>query len=480
MHPGIPSDELDRQLAVFRRGVSPARLLRACTPGDGIQVLEDLPRWVSKYTDAAGLEVMKFVPASGAASRMFKHLFAFPENEGDPMMRQFQEGFDRFPFVGLLEEHFRAKGESIRAHLSNGAWETVCKAIIESDGLNYGQVPKGLVAFHRYPQGERTAFVEHLFEGRDYAASSDGIVRIHFTVPAGQEAVIREHLIGWETTAGGGFDIGMSIQFPHTDTVAVDLDNQPVMDATGTMVFRPGGHGALINNLAQIDADLVFIKNIDNVQPEHLRPISTQYKQALAGFLLHHKQLLDGALQELLELGKVPSKEVQEALVRMGYNAEHVLASPQSAQAALDRPLRICGMVRNQGEPGGGPFWVEDADGRLIPQIVEKAQIDTSDPAQMNIVSESTHFNPVDLVCAVRRYDGTCYNLLDFVDPSAAFITEKSIGGNPVKALEHPGLWNGAMAGWNTLFVEVPIETFSPVKTVNDLLRPEHQPVDNR
>ena len=469
MHPGIPAAERDRQLALFTQGVAPTRLERACTPGDGILQLERPEDWAAIYRQAA-VDVVKFVPASGAASRMFKHVFAYPDNAQDPLIKELLVRFHELPFYPVLKARMEAQGQRLDERINTGRWEDVLDAMVGPHGLGYGGLPKGLVHFHASDDQVLTAFEEHLFEGLQYA-QKNGQVRIHFTVPAAHLKAIETHVA--ERVNGlskrPAFDISYSVQFPHTDTVCVDLNNALVTDENGQPLYRPGGHGALIHNLAQVDADVIFIKNIDNVQPAHLRSDTVLYKEALAGMLLEIKGLFDQALRD-----DAPSDQALEWLARMGHDVEAFDAT--GLRKAMDRPLRICGMVRNEGEPGGGPFWVRQPSGEVTAQIVEKAQIDTSDPTQAALVSGATHFNPVDLVCSTRRCTGNPYTLTDFVDPQTSFITQKSIGGRPVKALEHPGLWNGAMAGWNTVFVEVPITTFSPVKTVNDLLRAQHQP----
>ena len=468
MHPGISSEEQARQMALFAQGVAPATLDRPCVPADGIRLFEDPQVWADAF-DERQPKTVKFVPASGAASRMFKHVFSYAEDQDAPLNQELVRSFRALPFYGLLKERLETQGCLLDEWINTGNWQRILQAVIGPEGMGYASVPKGLVHFHEYPEGVRTAFEEHLVE----AAMLRSHTPIHFTVPTAHLSAIQQHVS--EAVSRG--DVGQpalhySVQFPETDTVCVDLDNKPVRGEDGQPVYRPGGHGALIHNLATLDADVVFIKNIDNVQPDRLKPEVIRYKKAIAGLLLHVKDELDQSLQAILE-GKRPSEKARMWLGEMGYDADKMDA--ETLRNALDRPLRVCGMVRNEGEPGGGPFWVRDGEGRTSAQIVEKAEIDLEDPVQAAIAAAATHFNPVDLACAFRRFDGSKYDLQQFVDPGTSFISQKSIGGRPVKALEHPGLWNGAMARWNTLFVEVPGSTFSPVKTVNDLLRPAHQ-----
>lgn len=471
MHPGIPKEEQQRQLALFASGVTPADLDRACTPGDGIRLLDDAQQWADVF-DAHAPDVLKFVPASGAASRMFKHVFSFAESPDAALNQELVTRFKALPFYGLLKTELEAKGMLLDEWINTGNWQRILEAVIGPEGMGYGMVPKGMVHFHQYPNAVRTAFEEHLVEGAQLSVGGRQ-PRIHFTVPSAHQASIQSHLEQAVDRGGVGQPVlDYSVQFPHTDTVCVDMNNQAVRSEDGQPLYRPGGHGALIHNLGSIEADVVLIKNIDNVQPDRLKGEVLLYKKALAGLLLDVKRTLDEALQAVLN-DQTPSNQALMILREMGYATEGVDAF--ELQSALDRPLRVCGMVKNEGEPGGGPFWVQDSEGRCAAQIVEKAQIDFDQSGQAQIASEATHFNPVDLACAFRRFDGSMYNLEEFVDPATSFISQKSIGGRPVKALEHPGLWNGAMARWNTLFVEVPVSTFSPVKTVNDLLRPAHQ-----
>lgn len=464
---GLTPEVVERQLENFRRGFPCLGVTRAARPGDGIRVLEaaEIEAAVQRYeTAAADLQIVKFVPASGAATRMFKELFAFLDDG------------KRTPGVGAVLDHIRefAFWPELEAVLPSGADDRAVVEAIVNRGLDYGSKPKGLVTFHAYPEGARKAVEEHLAEGAQYAAS-DGRVRIHFTVSpehlAGFRALLDAKVPFYEKRYDVRYDISFSVQKPSTDTIAVDPQNRPFRTDDGRLLFRPAGHGALIENLNEIDADLVFIKNIDNVTTDARRGDTVLYKKALAGLLL------DLQAQAAAHLQALDAGTADWEAVRAFVGDELGVKLPPAADAGLlrtilDRPIRVCGMVRNQGEPGGGPFWVRGGDGTESLQIAESSQIA---PADLPLMQRATHFNPVDLVCGVRRADGRKFDLRAFVDPSAGFISSKSSEGRELRAQELPGLWNGAMARWNTVFVDVPVTTFSPVKVVQDLLRPEHR-----
>lgn len=464
---GLTEETVLRQIENFRRGFPFLKITRAASPGNGILVLQpaEVAAAASRYEKAADrLRVVKFVPASGAATRMFKELFEFV-NEG-----RRGKGIDT-----LLDriENFAFWPELLAVLPPCADDRTVVGAIV-NDGLNYGSKPKGLVTFHAYPEGARKAVEEHLVEGAEYAAS-EGTARIHFTVSAEHMSGFRELLAVkvpyFEKRFGIRYDLSFSVQKPSTDTLAVNPDNTPFRTDRGRLLFRPAGHGALIENLNEIDADLVFIKNIDNVTTDAKRGDTIRYKKALAGILLdlqaqafEHLRALeaDGA-----ELG--PAAEFIEKRLCVKLPAVYDKAL---LQALLDRPIRVCGMVRNEGEPGGGPFWTANPDGTESLQIAESNQIA---PEDLHLMESATHFNPVDLVCGVRTQRGGKFDLRQYTDPATGFITSKSSEGRALRAQELPGLWNGAMARWNTVFVDVPVTTFSPVKVVLDLLRPQHQ-----
>ena len=465
--PGLTPEAVERQLENFRRGFPFLKVVRAAAPGDGILVPapQEVAAAVRRYDDAAArLGVVKFVPASGAATRMFKELFEFV-NDGKR-----GKGIDT-----LLENIGKfAFWPELRAVLPAGADDRAIVNAIVGDGLNYGRKPKGLVTFHAYPEGARKAVEEHLVEGAAYAAAG-GVVRIHFTVSpehvAGFEELLAAKVPFYEKRFGVRYEISFSVQKPSTDTLAVNPDNTPFRQDDGTLLFRPAGHGALIENLNEIDADLIFIKNIDNVTTDARRGDTVRYKKVLAGVLLD----LQGRAFEYLKALEVGGAELEPIAEFIGKQlCVKLPAEYDSAllRAVLDRPIRVCGMVRNEGEPGGGPFWVGNPDGTESLQIAESSQIA---PDDLPLMQSATHFNPVDLVCGVRDSKGCKFDLRRYTDPATGFISSKSSGGRDLRAQELPGLWNGAMAKWNTVFVDVPVTTFSPVKVVQDLLRPQHQ-----
>lgn len=432
---GISVEKAEKQLQSFATGFPELDIVSAASVGNGVlnPSEEEINMYVKAWQDYLdeGHTVLKFVPASGAASRMFKDLFEYLETgKKNKFIEKFLAEKDNFAF-----------GEQL-----TGLDEQTAVSHLLKD-MNYGNLPKGLLLFHSYQDGARTPALEHLVEGAMYA-SSKGEVNIHFTVSHEHlplfQAHIAEHQAAYEAKLGVKFHISYSEQKPSTDTLAANPDGTPFRTSNGQLLFRPGGHGALIENLNEQDADIIFIKNIDNVVPDRLKSDTVRYKQLLAGVLVTEQKRIFAELQNPY--------------------------LPADERVRLTRPLRVCGVVKNTGEPGGGPFIVREADGTLSCQILESSQI--SNPALMQ---QATHFNPVDLVCATRDADGKPYHLPDFVDENTGFISHKSKDGKELLALELPGLWNGAMSRWNTIFVEVPISTFNPVKTVNDLLRPEHQ-----
>ena len=464
---GLTREAVERQIENFRRGFPFLKVVRAASPGDGVVVVDDAAADAAqaRYEQAAhGLSVVKFVPASGAATRMFKELFEFV-NEGkrgkgiDTLL----ENIERFAFWPEL-----------KAVLPEGADDRTVVSCIVKQGLGYGQKPKGLVTFHAYPDGARKAVEEHLVEGAAYA-STDGVARIHFTVSpehrVGFESLLAEKVPLYEKRFGIRYEISFSVQKPSTDTIAVNPDNTPFRQEDGSLLFRPAGHGALIENLNEIDADVIFIKNIDNVTTDAQRGDTVRYKKVLAGVLLDLQERAFEYLRALdvegCELAPIAEFIEKRLCVKLPADYDSALL-----RAVLDRPIRVCGMVRNEGEPGGGPFWVGNPDGTESLQIAESSQIG---PDDMPLMKSATHFNPVDLVCGVKTSKGGKFDLRQYTDPSTGFISSKSSGGRELRAQELPGLWNGAMARWNTLFVDVPITTFSPVKVVQDLLRPQHQ-----
>lgn len=464
---GLTPAALETQLKNFREGFPFLPVTRAASCGDGIRVLDaaGIEQAAARYDRAKeSLRVVKFVPASGAATRMFKDLFEFV-----------REG-RRTAVVGELLANRRrfAFWPELRTIVGDDADELRTVENIVAEGLRYGETPKGLVSFHRYGDEVRKAVEEHLVEGAQYAAAG-GEVKIHFTVSPEHltrfEALLAEKIPGYESRFGVKYRISFSVQDPSTDTLAVNPDCTPFRRADGRLLFRPAGHGALIGNLGKIDADIVFVKNIDNVTTDARRGDTVLYKKALAGVLL----ALQERIFEYLMALEVPGAELEP--IAAFIENELCVKLPKDygtplLRRVLNRPIRVCGMVRNEGESGGGPFWVAGADGLETLQIAESNQIA---PEKRKLMRSATHFNPVDLVCSFRTSKGGRFDLREFVDPATGFISRKSDGGRELLAQELPGLWNGAMARWNTVFVEVPITTFSPVKVVTDLLRPEHQ-----
>jgi len=508
---GIPPEEAERQLGLFRDPPAPVRLDRPATVGDGIVQLgeEEAGRLEERAAEAAeGGALAKFVPASGAASRMFRGLeaaqrreardrrsLARAAEEGDGPAEaalRFLERLDDFAFCDDLAAALERAGHDLRELRRRGEVGTILDHLLGEAGgrgLGYASAPKGLIPFHRYPDGNRrTPFEEHLVEAADHVRDERDLCRLHFTVAPehreGFERLLAEARERLGERLGARFEVDFSHQAHATDTLAVDLQDRPFRLADGSLLFRPGGHGALIGNLGSVRAPVVFVKNVDNVVPEGDQGRVVRWKDRLGGKLL---ALRDGAFEHLARLEERTADEAAVAAAA-GFAARE-LGRPLPARLAgapveerrralvelLDRPLRVCGVVENVGEPGGGPFWVTGADGEATLQIVEASQVDANDPAQQEVLGSATHFNPVDLVCSLADRRGRRYDLERFVDPSTVFIAEKSHEGRKLKALERPGLWNGAMAGWNTVFVEVPLATFAPVKTVFDLLRPAHQ-----
>ena len=492
---GTTPEAVETQINRFKTGFPYLKIDAAATVGNGILRLtpEEEEKAVARWNQylADGGEVLKFVPASGAASRMFKALFAYVDGGSDELkegpVKQLIENYKKLPFLAELREATKKMyGEDVETLIAAGRNRDIIAAIVKPEGMNYGQLPKGLLKFHTYEDGSRTPVEEHLTEGAQTAANSHGVVNLHFTVSEQHvplfKAKLAEAIPAAEARTGLKFEVTMSTQKPSTDTVAVNPDNTPFL-VDGNLLFRPGGHGALIENLNDIDSAVVFIKNIDNVVPDSRRDATVQYKKVLGGVLMEAHDKIAKYL-DLLGSGKYSMDDVREiigfmhdtlsirdAKMKQFEDAELVLYIKNK----LDRPLRVCGMVRNEGEPGGGPFVTYNSDGSTSPQILESTQIDPANAAYQAMMKDATHFNPVDLVCYTKCVDGSKYDLPKYVDPQTGFISEKSQGGRELRALELPGLWNGAMSDWNTIFVEVPIETFNPVKVVNDLLRPAHQ-----
>jgi len=486
---GISEEQIETQLKQFETGFPFLKLEAAAAVGHGILAPSEAERkaYVEAWQayKAAGRRVVKFVPASGAASRMFKNMFAFVDADYDVPTTDFEKKYfdeiEKFAFFDALDAKCQAnEGKGVKALMAEGNYKAVAANMLKAEGLNYGQLPKGMLLFHKYAEGARTPMEEHLVEGALYAASN-GEAHVHFTVSHEHieffKQKVAEKADGFAKKYGIRYDITFSEQKPSTDTVAANPDNTPFREADGQLLFRPGGHGALIENLNEIEADVIFIKNIDNVVPDRLKPETVEWKQVIAGVLVMLQQKAFDYLR-LLDKGATDAE-----LKEMAAFVEQCLCIDPKGNKVdadylrrkLNRPMRVCGVVKNVGEPGGGPFLTYNQDGTVSLQILESSQIDSNNAEYMKMFTQGTHFNPVDLVCAVRDYKGQPFNLPDFVDKTTGFISSKSKGGKELKALELPGLWNGAMSDWSTIFVEVPLGTFNPVKTVNDLLRPQHQ-----
>ena len=492
---GISEEKLNKQLDDFKTGFPFLKLEAAASIGHGIMAPADDER--KKYIDAwkaykaEGKDIVKFVPASGAASRMFKDMFAFLDADYDVPTTDFEKHFfdniKKFAFREALCDKCKANnGKKISELLADGNYKAIVANMLKAEGLNYGQLPKGLLLFHNYEDGPRTPMEEHLVEGALYAASN-GEANVHFTVSHEHMELFKQKVAEkadiYAKKFGIKYNITFSEQKPSTDTVAANADNTPFRNDDGSLLFRPGGHGALIENLNEINADVIFIKNIDNVVPDRLKDDTVTYKQLIAGVLVTLQQKAFNYLR-LLDTGSYSHEDLEEIIRFVQRDLCCRKADIKELEDAdlviylrkkLNRPMRVCGVVKNVGEPGGGPFLTYNQDGTVSLQILESSQIDKSNTEYQKMFTEGTHFNPVDLVCAVKDYQGKPFNLPDFVDKTTGFISSKSKSGKELKALELPGLWNGAMSDWSTIFVEVPLSTFNPVKTVNDLLRDQHQ-----
>lgn len=493
---GIAEQQIKKQLDDFKKGFPFLPLSDAASVENGISRFEEeeIQFYIEDWKAYAeeNHRIVKFVPASGAASRMFKQLFSFLEADYERPTTSFEKTFfaeiRNFAFYADLNAVcLKHEGKSILELIEIAAYKKIVSYLLEEKGLNYSALPKGLLKFHCYGSDSRTPVEEHMVEGAMYASDGDNTVKLHFTV-SGEHKALFEHKIEekktvYEKMFDVTYDISFSEQKTSTDTLAVDIKNNPFRLEDKSLLFRPGGHGALVENLNDIDADIVFIKNIDNVVPDRLKPDTVTYKQLIAGVLVDVQEKCFDYL-EFLDTGKYTHEELEEIIhfVQQSLCIRHPDIKDMEdgdlvlyLRSKLNRPIRVCGMVKNVGEPGGGPFLAYNPDGSISLQILESSQIDMTDTAKKEMFEKGTHFNPVDLVCAVKDYKGNAFHLPDFVDQSTGFISYKSKNGKELKALELPGLWNGAMSNWNTLFVEVPLATFNPVKTVNDLLRDQHQ-----
>ena len=496
---GIAKEKVRNQIEIFEDGIPFVNLVSAAVVVEGISkfTVREQKSLINKFEGSKNdLALLKFVPASGAASRMFKALFNFldaydPSKESlkkyfertnDTDLQVFNAGLKDFPFYDIVQERIKGKFANKDEELY-----LFVKEMMSEDALNYGFYPKGLLPFHNYGNHSATPFEEHLKEASNYAKVGED-ANLHFTISeqhirmfTKEYGTINDRLSKETKT---NFNIGYSYQKASTDTIAVDMDNNPFRNSDGSLLFRPGGHGALIENLNEEEADIIFIKNIDNVVVPKAQDELTKSKKMLAGLLLKvqekafkYAQILDSddlSANVMLEIKEFLENELNVRYVDK-YSSFSLGDQIEILKDKVNRPIRICGMVKNEGEPGGGPFWIRNAHDHVSLQIIESAQINMSNERQVDILKNSTHFNPVDLVCGVKNFKDEKYNLLNFVDHKQAFITNKTQEGRELKALELPGLWNGAMAFWNTIFVEVPLSTFNPVKTVNDLLKPTHQ-----
>lgn len=495
---GITEEQIEKQLECFKKGFPYLKLKGPATTNDGISAVTETASekyknaWAAYAEDKREKKIVKFVPASGAASRMFKGLYEFLDADYDkpsaPFEKAFFAGIHHFAFCPDLEAAcMKNEGKTIDQLMAQNQYKKIVTNLLLAQGLNYGAMPKGLVKFHNSPDGARTPVEEHLEEAALYTRC-EGEGNVHFTVSPEHrplfEALVKEKLPKCESRHQMKLNVSFSEQKPSTDTIAVNPDNTPFR-VDGRLFFRPGGHGALIENLNDIDADIIFIKNIDNVVPERLAGSVAEYKKVLAGKLVllqadvfNNLKKLDGEYSSPADLEEI--REFVEKQICCHNEKQDIAGMSLRDQIAylrkkLNRPMRVCGMVKNVGEPGGGPFLAYNADGTVTPQILESSQIDKNNPEYVEMFKKGTHFNPVDIVCGVKDYKGNKFDLTKYVDPTTGFISQKSKNGKELKALERPGLWNGAMSDWITIFVEVPLSTFNPVKTVNDLLRSEHQ-----
>jgi hypothetical protein len=492
------------QLQRIKEGPQPQKLSRTCIPGDGIHVfsqsqLNELSREFEEQI--ADGRAMKFVTASGAATRMFRIQSSFLENgptdrtglcdavdAGDSDAREvlrFIESLRLFPFWEQLERKMSSRGTSLEESLETGEYSGLLQDLLGKEGLKFSTLPKGLIPFHSYPEGPRTAVEEHLIEGLGYLKDRSGKVRVHFTVSPHHSSLVESHIERarkrFEGALQAQFEVGLSTQDPSTDTLVLDEQGQPLRDNEGSLVFRPGGHGALLESLDALGGDIVFIKTIDNVLPERFSRTICTYKASLGGILFRLQKQIFGFLGKLStgDFNPKLTGSIEEFLKTMFFmELPRESSDTEKANACrtlLNRPLRVCGVIKHQGEPGGKPCWVSDPEGGARLQLVESAEVDLDQPDQRLIWEACQYFNPVDIVCGLKDFRGRHFRLSQYRDPAAAIVTTKCQDGRLLRVLEHPGLWNGSMAFWNTVFVEVPRVTCHPVKTVMDLLADAHQ-----
>ena len=505
----ISTDQVERQINQFKTGFPYSDLVAPATIGNGIIKFSDteIQELIKQFDeDKEYYDILKFIPASGAASRMFKNIYSFVEEyKGKEIPEDFLKKenvkFDSienfflsirdFAFYDDLKDKLAECGKDIETLMSENRLVEVAEFLLENEGLAYGKLPKALLKFHRYKESSRLALEEHLVEATQYSTiyTEDGeIAQLHFTVSQEHldifKKTVEELIPTYEREYGIRYNISYSVQKPSTDTIAVDMNNEPFRNNDGSLLFRPGGHGALLQNLNDLKKEVIFIKNIDNVVPDRLKTTTYDYKKVLGGYLFRLQQqqfeylnLLDeGCLanDEIDEIAKFAKEKLMIDIPNF-YKTYNEIEKIDFLYSKMNRPMRICGMVKNEGEPGGGPYWTRNSSDEVSLQIVESSQIDHKNEKQDAVFQSATHFNPVDLVCATYDFRGEPFDLNDYIDHNTGFISQKSKDGKELKALELPGLWNGAMADWINIFVEVPVITFNPVKTVNDLLRDKHQ-----
>lgn len=502
---GITEAQVLAQFNALKEGIDYVDLRAPATDEDGIVILDksQQDKYVKMFEEKKEtLDLLKFTPASGAATRMFRFLFEFLEGydreegsinayinkNGVLDLRLFFVGIDDFPFFPKVRKRLKKKFKKNKSIDINLNRQRFVEIMLDKEELDLGSKPKGLFPFHCYKHHIATAFEEHLFEAALYA-NNNGIANLHFTISKNHQELFtnkfEKRRLYIEEKTGVKFNIEYSYQEENTDTIAITNTGKLVRDNEGLLLFRPGGHGSLINNLNEQNADIIFIKNIDNVVVCNYKEEIAYYKKMLAGKLLTLQRVLFSYLERIDKEDSISESEIlemvhflqEELKLRLTPDFEKFSRTYKIAylREELNKPLRVCGMVKNEGEPGGGPFWVRSENGRESLQIVESVQVDPTNELQQKVLKKASHFNPVDIVCGIKDYKGNTFDLHKFVDPRTGFITSKSYNGKKIKALEHPGLWNGAMAHWNTVFVEVPLVTFNPVKTVNDLLKPLHQ-----
>jgi hypothetical protein len=486
---GLTPLDVEKQIATYSRSSNYLKLNRPCVINDGIMSVKKaaMDELIKLYDREAGkFRLLKFVPASGAASRMFADWFSAIDKGGfdSPVLNQsFLRNLKKYPFYSLLKQNKRAS-----KFLDQKNIQSLLDYILSADGLNFGWLPKALIPFHLDSEGEaRTALEEHLFEAAQYVRGAGEVCHLHFTISQDHKKDVTKKLKAvkpkYENLCRIKYKISLSVQSPSTNMLAVGENNLPMRDAGGNLIFRPGGHGSLLTNLQNLDADFIFIKNIDNIVPEKLLNKILPYKKTLGGLAMQIQQEIFAVLRQM-ENDELNSEQIENfkkyyssmlnIVFPTGMPQKSLKIQKQILFSTLNRPLRVCAIVRNEGEPGGAPFWVEESDGNQTVQIIESGHVDKSNPKQLAIWSAARYFNPVDLVCCTKNYLGEKFNLNDYVNKDAYLITRKNEKGRSLKALELPGLWNGGMAYWNTVFVELPIIVFNPVKTVDDLLRTEH------